>query len=240
MPDWKERTALLIGAETVEKLAKSKVAVVGLGGVGGICAESLCRAGIGRLVLCDYDVIDITNLNRQIFATHDWIGKHKTEAAVSRIRSINPECCIEVINQAYGEQTRESFFSLKPDYVADAIDMVTAKLDLVKECKNRNVPVISCMGAGNRLDPSSFQVCDIYQTANCALARVMRRELKKLGVMELDVVCSGEPAKKNNLETPDNTGGKSRRRPPASISVCPNAAGLVLAGSIITNIICKG
>jgi len=231
MENWKNRTVLLIGEKAQKKLSDSTVAVIGLGGVGGMCAEALCRTGVGGLILCDYDTVDETNLNRQIFTTREWIGKLKTDAALSRIKAINPDCNVKIINKPYNLGTRELLFNTKPNYVADAIDMVTSKLDLIKSCKEHDVPVISCMGAGNRLDPTAFCVADIFQTKGCGLARTIRRELRKSGVADLKVVHSTELAKKII------TGKENGRHPPASIMFCPNSAGLIMASEIINDLI---
>ena len=221
-----ERTALLLGGEKLEKLAGSRVAVFGVGGVGGYVVEALARGGIGALDLIDNDVICLSNLNRQIIALHSTIGMAKVEAAAQRIADINPECTVRRHKCFYLPQNRAEFDFASYDYVVDAIDTVTAKIDLILAAKEAGVPVISAMGCGNKLDPTRFEVADLADTTMDPLARVMRRELKKRGVLHVKVVYSREPAIKPREEG----------RTPGSVSFVPSAAGLVIAGEVIRDL----
>ena len=221
-----ERTALLLGEEKLEKLAGSRVAVFGVGGVGGYVVEALARGGIGALDLIDNDVICLSNLNRQIIALHSTIGMAKVDAAAQRIADINPECTVRRHKCFYLPQTRAEFDFAFYDYVVDAIDTVTAKIDLILAAKEAGVPVISAMGCGNKLDPTRFEVADLAETTMDPLARVMRRELKKRGVLHVKVVYSKEPAIRPREEG----------RTPGSVSFVPSAAGLVIAGEVIRDL----
>lgn len=221
-----ERTALLLGEEKLEKLAGSRVAVFGVGGVGGYVVEALARGGIGALDLIDNDVICLSNLNRQIIALHSTIGMAKVDAAAQRIADINPECTVRRHKCFYLPQTRAEFDFASYDYVVDAIDTVTAKIDLILAAKEAGVPVISAMGCGNKLDPTRFEVADLSETTMDPLARVMRRELKKRGVLHVKVVYSKEPAIRPREEG----------RTPGSVSFVPSAAGLVIAGEVIMDL----
>lgn len=220
-----DRTRALIGDDAVNALQKACVAVVGLGGVGGSCAEALVRCGIGTLILMDHDTVDETNLNRQQFATVDMIGRPKTEAAVLRLAQAAPDCKTVAIPAFYSADDREILFSHQPMLVIDAIDTVTAKLDLAAACRERGIPCITCLGTGNRLDPSKFRLGVIEDTAGCGcgLAKVMRRELKKRGLDKQPVLFSTE------LPRTVVTASDNGRHSPASISFCPPAAGLLLA-----------
>lgn len=229
MNDWRARTGLLLGREAADKLASASVAVFGLGGVGSYTAEALARAGVGRLVLVDGDVVDPTNINRQLAALHSTVGLPKAAVMADRVRDINPACTVEA----------HPLFYLPPDgiglvdgcsFVADAVDMVSAKLALAEECRDKDIPLISAMGCGNKLDPTGFRVADIADTKICPLCRVMRRELKKRGIASLTVVYSEEPSL-TPLETADSSAG--RRSAPGSVSFVPSVAGLVMAGEII-------
>ena len=221
-----ERTALLLGEEKLEKLAGSRVAVFGVGGVGGYVVEALARGGIGALDLIDNDVICLSNLNRQIIALHSTIGMAKVDAAAQRIADINPECTVRRHKCFYLPQNRAEFDFASYDYVVDAIDTVTAKIDLILAAKEAGVPVISAMGCGNKLDPTRFEVADLSETTMDPLARVMRRELKKRGVLHVKVVYSKEPAIRPREEG----------RTPGSVSFVPSAAGLVIAGEVIRDL----
>ena len=221
-----ERTALLLGEEKLEKLAGSRVAVFGVGGVGGYVVEALARGGIGALDLIDNDVICLSNLNRQIIALHSTIGMAKVDAAAQRIADINPECIVRRHKCFYLPQNRAEFDFASYDYVVDAIDTVTAKIDLILAAKEAGVPVISAMGCGNKLDPTRFEVADLSETTMDPLARVMRRELKKRGVLHVKVVYSKEPAIRPREEG----------RTPGSVSFVPSAAGLVIAGEVIRDL----
>lgn len=220
-----ERTARLIGEEGLARLQKARVIVFGLGGVGGSAAEALVRAGIGSLTFVDGDRVDPTNLNRQIVATAQTVGQPKAEAMRERALSICPQADIRAMNMFFDAETVDQFDLAGYDYVADAIDSVPSKLLLIKRARAAGTPVISAMGAGNKLDPSRFRVADISNTSVCPLARVMRRELKKCGIERLKVVFSDEPPLKNGAGAP------------GSISFVPPAAGLVLAGAIVLDLI---
>lgn len=232
---WQARQQLLIGQENCQKLAEASVAVVGLGGVGGAVAEALARAGIGRLILMDHDCVDLTNLNRQLIATLDTVGMPKTQAAAARICSINPDCTLQLLPVFYIAETSDALFNLKPDYVVDCIDTVTAKLHLAQRCAEEKIPQLICLGTGNRLDPSAFRIGDISETAHSGggdgLARVMRRELKKRGIFKAQVLYSTEPAAKAVISDPE-TG----RNAPGSISFCPPAAGFLLASRVVRDL----
>ena len=223
------RTAMLIGEKSIEKLASSRVAVFGIGGVGSYVVEALARSGVGKLDLIDSDTVNITNINRQIIATHDTIGKNKVDVAKERILLINPNAQVNVHNVFYLPETADKFDFSQYDYVVDAVDTVTAKIDIIVKAKETNTPVISSMGTGNKLDPTQFEIADIYDTTVCPLARVMRRELKKRGVNELKVLYSKEEPK-----TPIQDG---EERVPASIAFVPSVAGLIIAGEVIKDLI---
>ena len=229
------RTELLLGSEKLNKLKNSTVAVFGVGGVGGFVAEALARCGIGHIVLVDNDVVSLTNINRQIIALHSTIGMPKTEVMASRIKDINPDADIVVHNCFYLPETSGEFDFSKYDYVVDAIDTVSGKIQLVMQAKECGTPIICSMGAGNKLDPTAFEVADIYKTSVCPLARVMRYELKKRGVKKLKVVYSKEePIKINREEVFDDF---KKKNIPASISFVPSVAGLIIAGEVIKDII---
>ena len=225
------RTELVIGKENVEKLNKAKVAIFGLGGVGSYVLEGLARAGIGNFILIDKDEVDVTNLNRQIIATHKTIGKPKVEVAKERIMDINPNVNVEIYQEFFMPET-EGILDNTIDYIVDAVDTVTAKIELVVRANKLNIPIISSMGTGNKLDPTRFEVADIYKTSVCPLAKVMRKELKARGVKKLKVVYSEEEPIKTNK----NENGK---QVPGSISFVPSVAGLIIAGEVVKDIIKK-
>lgn len=226
-----ERTALLFGEAAIEKLTRSRVAVFGVGGVGGFAVEALCRAGVGALDLFDNDTVALSNLNRQIIATHDTIGRLKTEVMRERILSINPEARVQSFPVFFLPENKDSFDFSCYDYVIDAIDTISGKLAIIEKAKEAGVPVISSMGAGNKLDPTRFMVADISKTRVCPLAKVMRRELKKRNIKDVLVVYSEEE--------PGNSGKFSENgKPiPGSCSFVPSAAGLILAGEVIKALI---
>ena len=227
-----ERTELLLGIEEMKKLQNSEVAVFGIGGVGSFSAEALVRSGLGKIVLVDYDIIDITNINRQIHATIKTVGLSKVEVMKERLLDINPDLEIKVFNEKYTEETKDLLLSSDYDYVIDAIDMISAKIDLINTCKTMGISIISSMGAGNKLDPTSFEIKDIYSTKVCPLAKVMRRELKKRGIKDLKDVCSEETPKKINI------GDKEiRKATPGSIAFVPSVVGLILASEVIKDLI---
>lgn len=224
------RTELLIGKDAIEKLNKSKVAVFGIGGVGSFVVEGLARAGIGKFILVDKDKVDISNLNRQIIATHKTIGKSKVEVAKERILEINPEAEVEIFEDFFMPETT-GILDETVDYIVDSVDTVTAKIELAVRANKLNIPIISSMGTGNKLDPTRFEVTDIYKTSVCPLAKVMRKELKLRGIKKLKVVYSKEePIKVSS--NPD-----TRKQTPGSISFVPSVAGLTIAGEVIKDII---
>lgn len=223
------RTAMLIGEDAVKRLSACKVAIFGVGGVGGYVAEALARSGVGHFDLIDNDTVNITNINRQIIATHRTIGLFKVDAARDRILSINPQVEVNVYKTFYLPDNSAEFDFTKYNYVVDAVDTVTAKIEIILNAKKADVPVISSMGTGNKLDATRFEVGDIYDTSVCPLARVMRRELKKRGIKNLKVIYSTEePVKQNNIE---NSSGV-----PASIAFVPSVAGLIIAGEVIKDL----
>ena len=226
------RTALLLGQEGVEKLKKSRVAVFGVGGVGGYVVEALARSGVGALDLIDKDVVSVSNINRQIIALHSTVGRLKTEVAAERAKDVNPDICVRVHNVFYLPETAEQFDFTQYDYVVDAIDTVSGKIALVEQANAAKIPVISSMGAGNKLDPTAFEVADITKTSVCPLARVMRRELKKRGIEHLKVVYS----KEESLPSPirDEESGKQI---PGSVAFVPSVVGLIIAGEVIKDLI---
>lgn len=226
------RTALLLGEEAIEKLKNSRVAVFGVGGVGGYICEALARAGVGALDIFDRDTVSVSNINRQIIATHKSVGRPKVEVMRERILDINPECEVEANEVFYLPENAEKFDLSRYDYIADAVDTVSAKLEIICRADKLGVPVISAMGAGNKLDAAAFEVSDIYKTEVCPLARVIRRELKARGVKSLKVVYSKEEPKKSNLT--DNESGKSI---PGSVSFVPSVMGLIMAGEIIKGLV---
>ena len=248
MLDQFSRTQLLLGAEAIEKFKNSRVAVFGIGGVGGFVVEGLVRSGIGAFDLIDDDKVCLTNLNRQIIATRKTVGKYKVDVMKERILEINPDAKVTTHKCFYLPDTAEEFDFSAYDYVVDAVDTVSAKIELVLRAKEANVPIISCMGAGNKLDPTRFEVTDIYKTSVCPLAKVMRRQLKKRGVKKLKVVYSKEePIKpsedmaiscKQNCICPPGAEHKctERRAIPGSVSFVPSVAGLIIAGEILKDI----
>ena len=231
------RTQMLIGKENLGKLNESSVAIFGVGGVGGFVIEGLARAGVGKLTIVDFDVIDVTNLNRQIIATHNTIGKLKVDVMKERITSINPSAYIVTISEEYNVNSASKISIENFDYVVDAIDMVSSKLELIQRCKEKNVPIISCMGTGNKLDPSMLEISDISKTKVCPLARVIRNGLRERGINKLKVVFSKElPIKPENL---DDSSENRRKQIPGSISFVPSVAGLLIASEVIKDIIKK-
>lgn len=238
------RTELLIGPEGINRLKESTVAVLGIGGVGSYTAEALARSGIGRIALIDRDVVDLTNINRQIPALTTTIGRAKVDVMKERIESINPDCEVLAKRFSFSEETQDELFRLAPDYVADAIDTISAKIALAAACVRREVPIVSSMGAANKLDPTKFRIMDIYDTSVDPIARVMRRELRERGIKALKVVCSLEPpqepleeVRKELTESLASQGlPRKATHPPASISFVPPVAGLILAGAVIMDL----
>lgn len=234
MSEWLERTKMLLGERAVEALGKSRVAVFGIGGVGGYACEALVRSGVGAFDLIDSDRVSESNLNRQIIATRKTIGRYKTEVMKERILEINPDADVTIHNCFFLPECADEFPFAQYDYVIDAVDTVTAKIALIVKAKETGVPIISSMGAGNKLDGSLFEVADIYQTKICPLARVMRRELKKRGVKDLKVVYSKEePTRLKNTEKEAQKG----REIPGSVAFVPSVAGLLLAGEAVKDLV---
>lgn len=231
MEDQFSRTRLLLGGDGLDRLARARVAVFGVGGVGGYVVEALARSGVGALDLIDNDTVALSNLNRQIIALHSTLGQYKVDAAAARVRDINPACTVRTYRTFYLPETAAEFDFTRYDYVVDAIDTVTGKVALVLQAQAAGVPIICSMGAGNKLDPTRFEVADIYKTSVCPLARVMRRELKKRGVQRLKVVYSREPA-----QTPRYDAEPEGKRPPGSTAFVPSAAGLILAAEIVADL----
>ena len=229
------RTEMLVGSAALERLAGASVAVFGIGGVGSYAAEALARAGVGRLTLVDHDVIDVTNINRQIHALTETVGAAKTETMACRIHSINPACVVREIRAFYQPEAAEQFFLEPYDYVLDAVDTVTAKIDLAVQCHRRGIPLIASMGAANKLDPALFEVMDIYHTKGDPLARILRKKLKERGIPHLRVVCSRERPRTPAVGEEQPAAG--RNSVPASISFVPSAAGLIMAGAVIRDLL---
>ena len=242
------RTQLIFGAEGMERLFRARVAVFGIGGVGGYTVEALARSGVGTLDLIDDDRVCLTNVNRQIFATRKTVGQYKVDVAQARILEINPDAVVHTYKTFYSPQTAEQFDFTQYDYVVDAIDTVTGKLALVEQAERAGAPIISSMGAGNKVDPTAFEVADIYETSVCPLARVMRQELRKRGIRKLKVVYSKEPALtpiddmtiscRAHCICPPGTARKctQRRQVPGSNAFVPSAVGLILAGEVVKDL----
>lgn len=238
------RTRLLLGQAGLDQLRRARVAVFGVGGVGGYVVEALARSGVGALDLIDDDKVCLSNLNRQIIATRSTLGQYKVDAAAARIRDIDPDIQVRTYKTFYTPETADQFDFTQYSYVVDAIDTVTGKLALVMQAQAAGVPIICSMGAGNKLDPSRFEVADIYDTSVCPLARVMRNECRKRGVKHLKVVYSKEPALAPRMEEmePETTAeptarsGAPKKRAPGSLAFVPSAAGLILAGEVICDL----
>ena len=235
MPNQFTRTEMLLGSEAVHKLKQCRIAVFGIGGVGGYTVEALARSGVGTLDLIDNDTVSLTNINRQIIALHSTVGMNKTEAAKKRLLDINPNIKINMYNTFFTPENSGEFNFSQYDYIVDAIDTVSGKIELAVQADKANVPIISSMGAGNKLDPTRFEVSDIYKTSVCPLARVMRRELKKRNIRNLKVVYSKEEARSPKCESDEDSGMK--RQTPASIAYVPSVVGLIIAGEVINDII---
>ena len=253
MAEWLSRTKRLIGKDNTDKLSSARVAVFGIGGVGGFTVEALIRSGVGHIELIDHDTVAESNLNRQIIATHDSIGRDKVDVMKERILSINPVADVVVHKCFYLPENKDDFDFSKYTYIVDAVDTVTAKLTIIEEAKRAGVPVISSMGTGNKLDPTAFEVADISKTSVCPLAKVMRRELKKRGISHVKVVYSKEDAitpiedaeheqcggctaaSTECMEKHEENGGR-KKVAPASIAFVPSVAGLIIAGEVIKDI----
>ena len=230
------RTQILLGEAAVEKLKHARVAVFGIGGVGGYTVEALARCGVGNLDLIDSDTVSVSNINRQILATHSTVGMLKVEAAKARILDINPDCNVRTYPIFYLPDTAEQFDFTAYDYIVDAIDTVTGKLQLVERAVAAGTPIICSMGTGNKLDPAAFQVSDISKTSMCPLARIMRKELKKRGISHLKVVYSQEEALTPEVD-PEELVRTGKRQIPGSVAFVPGAAGLILAGEVVKDLI---
>ena len=227
------RTRMLLGDEAMHRLSGAHVCVLGLGGVGSWCAEALARSGVGELTLMDQDQVELTNLNRQAEALESTLGLPKAEAMALRIREISPRCRLHPVQGRYEADTREAFFACRYDYIVDAIDLVSCKLDLIETALSRNVPIISALGTGNKLDATLLRVSDLSKTEGCPLARVVRKELRSRGILHHKVVWSPEEARKTQQsETPP----PGRRSVPASIMWVPATAGLLLAGEVVKDL----
>ncbi|MEQ8200046.1 MAG: tRNA threonylcarbamoyladenosine dehydratase [Syntrophomonadaceae bacterium] len=248
MSDIFTRTEMLLGSAALEKLHASKVAVFGIGGVGSFAVEGLARSGVGHLALVDHDHITVTNINRQIHATRHTLGLSKAAVMRERVLDINPEAQVTVHQLFYRAERCPGLLSADLDYIIDAVDSIGAKIDLVMQAREMNIPIISCMGAGNKLDPTRFEVADIYETSVCPLARVMRRELRKRGVRQLKVVYSTEPAVKRTVgncqvdppgdtDLDINSGDGFKRIIPGSVAFVTAAAGLILAAAVVKDLI---
>lgn len=229
------RTEMLLGSDALERLQKARVAVFGIGGVGGYTVEALARSGIGQLDLIDSDSVSVSNLNRQILATHSTVGMLKVEAAKQRVLDINPDCIVRTHAVFYTPETADRFDFTRYDYIVDAIDTVTGKLALVERAAAVGTPIICCMGTGNKLDASAFEVSDISKTSMCPLARVMRKELGKRGIKHLKVVYSREEAL-SPTGWEEEAAALGKRQIPGSVAFVPGAAGLILAGEVIKDI----
>ena len=230
------RTALLLGNDGIERLRNARVAVFGIGGVGGYVVEALARGAVGALDLIDHDTVSLSNINRQIIATHETLGKRKVDAARQRILSINPNCCVRTFPVFLLPDTVDTFDFSQYDYVVDAIDTVTGKLLLAEKTYAAGTPLISAMGTGNKLDPTAFEVTDINKTTFCPLARIMRKELKKRGIPNLKVVYSQEPALNPGAGSEEPVESAGRKPVPGSTSFVPAVAGLILAGEVIKDL----
>lgn len=237
-----ERTELLIGEEALLKLEDAHVAVFGVGGVGGFAVEALARAGVGELTIIDHDMVSVSNINRQIIATHSTIGQKKVDAMEARIKSISNVCKVNALDCFYLPETAEDFDFSRYDYVIDAIDTVTAKIDIIVQCKKAGTKVISSMGTGNKLNPMLFRIDDIYKTSVCPLAKVMRKELRKRAIDSVKVLYSTEepikPANAQKVTNPEDAQAIRKKTVPGSISFTPSVAGLLIASEVIKEIAC--
>lgn len=228
------RQEMLLGGQAMERLRNSHVIVFGIGGVGSYTAEGLARAGVGHLTLVDSDTVGLSNINRQLCALHSTLGQYKSDVMAQRILDINPECSVRSLPQLYNEGSKGLFFDRPYDYIVDAIDLVSCKLSLICNAKEQGIPIISAMGTGNKLDPTQFRITDISKTKGCHLARIMRKELRNLGIVHHTVLFSEElPLSPAPLEEPP----EGRRSIPASVSWVPSCAGLMLAGHVVQALI---
>ncbi len=233
--DFRERTRIIVGESGIDKLEKSKVIIFGVGGVGSFVVESLARAGVGNISVVDSDVVDITNINRQLPALHSTIGKAKVDVIEKRVKDINPNVIFNKYKEFYSEMTSESLLNQDYDFVVDAIDSVKSKIHLIESCYNKNLRVISSMGMGNKLDPTKIEIADIYKTEMCPLAKVVRRELKKRKIPKLTVVYSKEMPTITEVKNDEDT----NQRINGSISFVPSCAGLVISSFIVKQLLSK-
>ena len=230
------RTEMMLGTDAMERLRGCHVAVFGLGGVGSYAVEALCRSGVGELTLIDQDTLSVSNINRQLFALTSTVDLPKAEAAAARCRDINPDIIVHPVCATYDAAHREDFFAARYDYIVDAIDLVSCKLDLIEQAQLRGIPILSALGTGNKLDPSLLRVTDISKTSGCPLARVMRKELRARNIHHLKVVFSPEePVSTQQMEAPP----PGRRSVPASVAWVPSCAGLMMAGAVIQDLITR-
>lgn len=228
------RTQMLIGEEGIKKLTNSKIAIFGIGGVGSYVAEALARSGVGNFILVDNDKVTITNINRQIIATTKTIGQYKVDLMKQRILDINPEAEVETYKTFYMPDCKENILDNSIDYIVDAIDTVTAKIYLIEEAQRLNIPIISSMGTGNKLEPSKFEITDIYKTSVCPLAKVMRKELKQRNIKKLNVLYSKEEPVKIKRNSEEET---TKKQVPGSIAFSPSVAGLIIASKVVKDLI---
>ncbi len=235
MEDAFSRTRLLLGEDALKRLSRARVAIFGLGGVGGYVTEALARAGVGALDLIDHDTVSLSNLNRQILATHDTLGRPKAQVAAERVHSINPDCRVRAHELFFLPETAGELDFRDFDYAVDAIDTVTGKLLIIEKAREAGIPVISSMGTGNKLDPCRLRVADLYETSVCPLARILRKECRKRGIDHLKVVYSTEEPLPPQGEAP--LSGDGRKVTPGSVSFVPAAAGLLLAGAVVRDLI---
>ena len=233
MNNFYERTRLLVGDNAIEKLKNTRVAIFGIGGVGGYVAEALARSGVGSLALFDNDKVSVTNINRQIIALNSTVGKYKTEVMAERIKDINPECAVTTFNIFYDLENAKDYDLSAYDYVIDAIDSVKSKIELIRRATLADTPIISAMGAGNKMDPTAFQISDISKTSVCPLARVVRRELKAIGINHLKVCYSKEIP----LTPLSSNEDSSKRVTPGSTAFCPSVMGLIIASEVVKDLI---
>ena len=234
------RTEMLLGEQAMRSLAEARIAVFGLGGVGGYVCEALARSGVGAMDLIDHDKVSLSNLNRQILATEETVGAYKVDVAAERVHAINPDCAVRAIQTFYLPETAPQFDFASYSYIVDAIDTVSGKIQLVLAARTAGKPIISAMGAGNKLDPTAFRVADIYETSVCPLARIMRRELKRRGVEHLKVVYSTEKPHPLHGTQPDSSAntesGRYQKPVPGSVSFVPAVMGLIIAGEVIRDL----
>lgn len=228
------RTRMLLGDDAMERLSHAHVAVFGIGGVGSFVVEALARSGVGALTLIDHDTIKLSNLNRQIIATHDSLYEYKADAAAARVHSINPSCEVHPRVLRYEDTTREAVFDAPYDYIADCIDLIKCKIDLITTALSRQIPILSAMGTGNKLNPFSMRIADLSETEGCPLARIMRRELRERGILHTKVIFSPEQAVKPHFSVENDPG---RRTTPASCAWVPSVAGLMMGGYIIQDLV---